>query len=126
MENKIPFSNLKVNTYVRTINQGIKRIDTIFKEKTTNKYGYETCSDFEGTEYSLINIKNIRKASKNLIDLIEAGDLVNEYIIDGIYLNGAVSYLSTQSLEGVRIYINDIKTIVTKEQLKQIEYRVEE
>lgn len=121
LEVVIPFSNLKVNTYVRTINQGIKKIDTIFKNKTTNKYGYETGSDFEGTEYSLINIKNIRKSNKNLIDLIEVGDLVNDEIVKEI---------DTHMLGIKTINDNDItfkiKTIVTKEQLKAIEYRVEE
>lgn len=32
---------IEVGEYVRTSNNGIKRIDTIFKNKTVNKYGYE-------------------------------------------------------------------------------------
>lgn len=33
--------DIEVGEYVKTINKGIKRIDTIFKNKTINKYGYE-------------------------------------------------------------------------------------
>lgn len=32
---------IEVGEYVRTKNQGIKRIATIFDNKTINKYGYE-------------------------------------------------------------------------------------
>lgn len=33
--------DIEVGEYVRTRNNGIKRIDIIFKNKTVNKYGYE-------------------------------------------------------------------------------------
>lgn len=67
---------IEVGDFVRTKNQGIKRIDTIFENKTVNKYGYEVGSDWDGKWYSYIKTTDIVKHSKQLIDLIEYRDLI--------------------------------------------------
>lgn len=66
-----------------------------------------------------------KKYSKNIIELVEAKDLVNGYKVDAVYLDGARQYLSTISPYGVRIYAEDIKTVLTHEQIEQNEYKVE-
>ena len=73
----------------------------------------------------------IYKHSKELIDLIEVGDYVN-----GIYIEGNKGrYLETLEedyensslghIEYLRIYPNEIKSIVTREMFLNAEYRVE-
>lgn len=136
-------SEIKVGEYVRTKNNGIKRIDTIFSNKTINKYGYETGeSDWDGKYYGIIKTTEIVKHSKNIIDLIEVGDYVNEYkvleIADSIYPNSkrVLIYKNEKEKYERWIYIqeydgkihtqDDIVSIATKEQFKNIEYKVGE
>lgn len=61
------------------------------------------------------------KHSKNIIDLIEPGDYVNglrvEYITNEAIFTSGLAH---------GILFEDIRTIVTKEQIASIEYRVEE
>lgn len=68
---------IKVGDYVRTNNKGIKRIDRIDNNKTVNKYLYFTgIEDFEGKEYGIIKTTEIVKHRKQLIDLIDVGDIL--------------------------------------------------
>lgn len=72
----------------------------------------------------------IVKHSKNIIDLIEVGDYVNEHRVYEV-VRDVNSYVI---LENVGYYVDtsetidekDIKSIVTKEQFEQMEYRVKE
>lgn len=61
------------------------------------------------------------KHSKNIIDLIEPGDYVNglrvEYITNEAIFTSGLAH---------GILFEDIRTIVTKEQIASIEYKVEE
>lgn len=120
---------IEVNEYVRTNNKGIKRIDRIDNNKTVNKYLYFTgIEDFEGKEYKIIKTTEIVKHSKQLIDLIEIGDIVkdkyNKYEVafvkdDKIYCN---DYNLDDSL--ITLREQDIKAILTKEQFKANCYKV--
>lgn len=67
------------------------------------------------------------KFYNNPIDLIEVGDYVNgEFITEVIrYKNGNVEHIEFGEF-GHEIKNKDIKTIVTKEQFSQMEYKVEE
>ena len=65
----------------------------------------------------------------SLIDLIEPGDIVNNHYVKAVYLDGAVKYMkldNSHSVEnnfsGVRTYEDDIKTILTKEQMEANQY----
>lgn len=127
--------DIKVGEYVRTRNNGIKRIDTILKNKTVNKYGYEIGSEWDGKLYSIIKTTEIVKHSKNIIDLIEVGDYVNGKKIDTILDGGFKSEGVAERVlcfeidfpieKGLRAYHNhDIKSIVTKEQFANIEYKL--
>lgn len=69
------------------------------------------------------------KHSKNIKDLIEVGDYVNGYRIDNIINNILVHRGVGIDRSGFMIpvaqYNDDIKTVVTKEQLKKISYKVD-
>ena len=114
---------ISIGEYVRTYNNGIKRIDTIWENKTVNKYGYEVGSEWDGKLYSIIKTTDIVKHSKDIKDLVQKGDYVNGYLVeqidkDGFIVihNGGYTFRSS----------NWIKTIITKEQIKQIEFRIKE
>lgn len=120
---------IKVGEYVRTVKEGIKRIDTIFENRPVNRYGYEVGSDWAGKEYSIIKTTDIVKHSKNIIDLIEVGDYVNGSKVVG--KNGNLGELVLREDTGF-LYINKgnniskIKSIVTKEMFASMEYKVKE
>lgn len=116
---------IEVGEYVRTVKQGIKRIDTIFENRPVNRYGYEVGSDWEGKEYSIIKTTDIVKHSKNIIDLIEEGDYVNGHLVYRIDNNTTI-WIETETNLYCGIYESDIKSIVTKEQFASIEYKVKE
>ena len=61
---------------------------------------------------------NITKHSFNLIDLIEVGDYVNGELV------ASVSEESVEIGEGWHVKAKDIKSIVTHQQFKQVEYEV--
>lgn len=73
----------------------------------------------------------VKPSSKNIIDLIEIGDYVNGVLIEEIQvLQGKKCLFYDLQLPmevGLHFFMEkDIKSIVTKEQLKSVEYRLEE
>lgn len=94
-----------------------------------NKYLYFTgIEDFEGKEYKIIKTTEIVKHSKQLIDLIEVGDIVkdkyNKYEVafvkdDKIYCN---DYNLDDSL--ITLREQDIKEILAREQFEAKCYKV--
>lgn len=126
---------MKIGDYVRTKKRGfqypqIARIKSMSITKDIcyhNKYYIELdhnlIPDYEFHIYE----NDIDKSSPNIIDLIEVGDYVNggkvyekekEYIV--------VNADFGKIFEFVNIYENNIKSIVTKEQFKSMEYKVGE
>lgn len=116
-------SNIEVNKYVRTKKGFIAKVSEIesgyiFSDDTIDMV-YEECRGY-------VEEKEISNHSKNIIDLIEVGDYVNGYLVTYVdkfsnqldILDGRFEYPST-------IDSKDIKSIVTKEQFKSIEYEVE-
>lgn len=117
---------LKENMYYRTTSGHIGKIVSLryFNEREYLLNGFYTNKD------------TIKKASYNIIDLIEEGDYVNgekvletnckwEYTDDDSE-NGVNEVYDGLELEKGRIYFEDeIETIVTKEQFKQMQYTVE-
>lgn len=115
---------MKVGDYVRTKNFGIKKILDI--------------GGFLGMKQYLINedgtyvIDNsIIKSSPNIIDLIEVGDYVNghkvidtftDYIFDYSEEFKVIRFSETDILHDVK----HIKSIVTHEQFKKMEFKVGE
>ena len=81
--------------------------------------------------------KEIVKHSKNIIDLIEVGDFVNGDKITEIsqdpFVKGQINLWTDIELrdvygdyERLKYICDEIKSIITKEQIKQIEYRIKE
>ena len=122
---------IEVGEYVRTKNKGIKKIDTIFENRTVNRYGYEIGSEWDGKLYSTIETSDIVKHSKNIIDLIEEGDYVNGYYCRYITdINTGAKYLCNYDLNEMRwIPLENIDiwdNILTKEQYEANCYKVKE
>lgn len=111
---------IEVNEYVRTKNGVIDKVDAL--------YGMiENTVHLENQKW--FDTKNIVKHSKQLIDLIEVGDIVNKELVIGIIdiTNDKEEIIGRKLITQYRsaqfsgldirhyIYANDIKTILTKE-----------
>ena len=107
---------LEVGMYVRTkdgkIAKFIKYDEEDKEELVTDYY-----------EYSTIWIKDVIKASYNIIDLIEIGDYVNgrEVIDIKLKCDETIKCLITH---GYDITNEMIKSIVTKEQFESMSYKL--
>lgn len=110
---------IKVGDYYRTKNGLIRKVETIKSGKR----------QFTRTTETLVNgrhkLEDIEKHSKNIIDLIEKGDYVNEYKVTAINpitirIEKSNNFWSNKILDDF-----DIKSIVTHEQFSNIEYRLE-
>lgn len=121
---------IEVEEYIRTKAGTIDKIIKIYTEDTDLK---NVVRGENGSYWK----EKILKHSHNIIDLIEVGDYVNgkkiDAILDGGFKNEGVAErvlcfeIDFPIEKGLRAYHNyDIKSIVTHEQFKQAEYRVEE
>lgn len=103
---------LEVGMYVRTLN-GIIKIDKIKDSIMIDTKGKTHFGDFI-------------KASYNIIDVLEVGDYVDGFkIIDIVENDIYVSDFYAENYIGM-VKVKDIKSIVTKEQMEQMEYKVGE
>lgn len=121
---------IEVGEYVRTLEQGFIGKLIGINEGALNYYKIDVGREIIHCDNSRDNYIYSRdgfglKHSKNIIDLIEKDDYVNGERMDIVERdeNGKVYYL--QNAELPCISIKDIKSIVTKEQFKNIEYRLE-
>lgn len=107
---------ISVGDYVRTISGNIDKVDAL--------YGMiENTIHLENHKWQ--STKNIVKHSKNIKNLLQIGDIITTNNLcgeitkideDTIYL---ANYMGTCNIE-------DIQSIITKEQIKQIEFRIKE
>lgn len=132
---------MKVNDYVRTKKRGfqppqIARITNMSKD-SGYKNEYYIALDRNLIPYYEYHIyeEDVYKSSPNLIDLIEVGDYVNgkrvEWIGYKMYQDNGKECVGIGDKiilfnEFTKDYVGekDVKTIVTKEQMKEMEYRV--
>ena len=104
-------NKLEVGMYVRTKEFGIQKVKWFDNEEPILENGFTALQkDF--------------KASHNIIDLIEVGDYVNGMKVDSISKT-LVYHFYTNDME-CAMHEGDIKSIVTKEQFKSMEYRLGE
>lgn len=112
---------VRINNDFRLIALGIRKVIKINQDTIYTKMNFEMPFSFK--------IENIAKHSFNLIDLIEVGDYVNGMEVLDIYkprdLWDPVE-IRVDSRYINFILADEIKTILTKEQMASIEYRVEE
>ena len=120
---------LNVGDYVRTQNHngfagGIAKILKIEHDERLKK-------DWLTLDRALDHISflemssNVIKSSPNIIDLIEFGDYVNGKLVEDIFdkTNYADKSIKLKG-SGDYWYNEHIKSIVTKEQFKQMEYKI--
>lgn len=133
MKNKI-----EVGEYIRTKDGRIDKVDRYSIASCVYHCKNGMCID--ECETVGIPISDIKKHSPNIIDLIEVGDYVNGYkildIADSIYKNSKriliyrnekekyEKWMYIQEYDGKIHTQDDIKSIVTKEQFKIIEYEI--
>lgn len=111
---------LRKNMYYRTYSGFINKIISI--------------KNFNEREYLLngfyINKDTIKKASYNIIDILEVGDYVNgdkiEYIDDCEGAMREFYYDYENPNDDVGHWQEEIKTIITHEQMEQMAYKVGE
>lgn len=121
-------SEIKVEEYVRTddgIIGKIKRIELDKNDISLKWYVFEKKRpDINIINEVYINKPYIVKHSKNIIDLIEAGDYVNGMLVrKGRVANGEEKLLvGNHLIHGMALDVVNIKSIVTKEQFQKIEY----
>lgn len=110
---------LEVEMYVRTKRGQIGKIVTIGRDDIAIEFNRMWCDIFHK--------ENIVKSSFDIIDLIEAGDYVNGEKIDYISISkdGKKRPLIRDNIYFFDKY-KSINSIVTKEQFKQITYKIGE
>ena len=106
--------------------------------KTNRKLGIGRIVNFQGNNNVKISYKNDFGfsstgnviASFNIIDLIEEGDYVNRHLVTEVYLSGENKYIKLDNSyangEGIRTYEENIKSVITHEQMEQMAYKVGE
>ena len=112
---------VRIDSDFRLIALGIGKVIKINQDTIYVKMNFELPFAFK--------LENIAKHSKNLIDLVEDGDYVNGYKI--IAINYKENYITIQNINefdenGIKVLQEDeIKTILTKEQMEANCYTVE-
>jgi hypothetical protein len=127
---------LRENMYVRNCYGRIAKIEYI-EDNTAycDNWLYQSYEDY----ITFINlndeedINEITKVSYNIVDLIEAGDYING---QEVYYDEELDFLYVQSFDGdgefyqesitKKSFINNIKSVITHEQIEQISYKIEE
>lgn len=115
----VRFKDKRGNTYIRNIKE-------VCNEQPHKSWG-AIIIDKNANNVPYVSLKNIIKVSYNIIDILEIGD----------YVNGSpVCLIKTDEKDRTWVYTdnnykygylkNDIKSIVTKEQMEQMEYKIKE
>lgn len=104
---------LKENMYYRTYSGSINKITSI--------------KDYNEREYLLngfyINKDTIKKASYNIIDILEVGDYVNGHRVEEINFEDEEIFTNSEYYCGIVEFCN-IKSVITREQMEQMAYKV--
>ena len=119
---------IEVGEYIRTIDGYIRKVTSVNKKGTYEALCYGAYSvDMKYKNSVGISAKKIKAHSKNIIDLIEVGDIVNGCEVMNIYKPKDI-------WEPIEVEINskctrcflegEIKTILTHEQYEQNCYKV--
>lgn len=102
---------IEVGEYVRTKNGKLDKV-------INNEY---CMRQYIECESGLYKKDNLVKHNKNIIELIEKNDWVNGQHVKEVK-NGYV--MVGNGIDGFQVWEEDIRTIVTKEQFKFVEYEI--
>ena len=126
---------LEIGKFIRTP-YGIRKIVNITKDDGYGKpkvrvieldRHLNTPYKFDYIFYTDENVIKKCKTSYNIIDLIEVGDYVNGYLVLNVLdFNDNTRILSLERIYDNKITEEDIKSIVTKKQFENMEYRIGE
>lgn len=117
---------LEVGMCVRTKNGAITKIEQIVDDEIHFNIK-PIFSDGEQFGYNWVYIKDVIKSSHNIIDLIEVGDYVNGLLVARICEDNETKKKFINLYGSVSEWEEeDIKSIVTKEQFEQMQYKVGE
>lgn len=114
---------MKVGEYVRTP-KGIGRINQMYSDRK-DSYIYLDCGitiDYITKDFTEEEINKMYPSSSNIIDLIEVGDYVNGWKVTQITNSYVEICWGRDSDEFIKP--ENIKTILTKEQFSQMEYKI--
>ena len=110
---------LEPNMYVRTKDGDMFILDKIEDNHLIPRYVH--------IPY-IITEEDVLKTSHNIIDLIEVGDFVNGEIVIGFgtfyYDDGTIERTSLTLDRTVTCLNSEIKSVITHEQMEQMEYKV--
>ena len=102
---------IEVGEYIRTKQGDIDKVILEYKGKCVNP----NCSAKHiSCKFNYYDEEDIVKHSKNILDLVEVGDYLDGVRVTETFINN-IKYLAKD-------YIN--KTIVTKEQFSNMEYKI--
>ena len=113
--------DLKLNMYVRT-EHGIYKINGYINNNYTQKFTYIDnlgVSDF-------LDKNQVIKASRNIIDLIEVGDIITTNNLCGQVTHIEGDKIYTTCYDGEYCYDYQIQSILTKEQFESMKYSLGE
>lgn len=124
---------LEVGQFVRFKDKrGIEYIRKIVEIPEDNRYA-SLYLDKEANYSHGLSPKNVIKANYNIIDILEEGDYVNG---QKIYYDEELDFLYVQSFDGdgdfyqesitKQSFIDNIKSVITHEQMEQMTYKVGE
>lgn len=122
---------IEVGEYIRTKQGDISKVGYVDEENIFLEDSVWSKNDlYEKTNVLYFDDEEIAKHSKNIIDLIEVGDYVNGNKVHSVDYSTSTQtgekYLVIDKIyQSVKyFYEKDIKSIVTKEQFKNMEYRL--
>ena len=110
---------LKLNMYVRT-EHGIYKINGYINNNYTQKFTYIDnlgVSDF-------LDKNQVKKASYNIVDLIEVGDVITTNNLCGQVTHVEGDKIYTTCYDEEYCYDYQIQSILTKEQFESMKYEV--
>ena len=114
---------LEVGMYVRTKDGIIDKVIIDYNGHCANpncEYKHISCAKNYYDEDKIV------KASYNIIDILEVGDYVNGYYVEDVLKTFVNVAVGSNYFQSPTIYEKDIKSIVTKEQMEQMVYRIGE
>ena len=117
----VRFKDKRGNTYIRNIKE-------VCNEQPHKSWG-AIIIDKNANNVPYVSLKNIIKASYNIIDILEKGDYVNGCYIQEIksLKDNVMVCMLDSDYEFVSTITNkDIKSVITHEQMEQMAYKVEE